>query len=58
MIEKELGEEREQLLEIMLLSSSFFPAISAYSVSEEVAGFYPLWFPQGKFFVYIVSCDF
>ena len=28
-----------------------------YSISEEVAGFYPLWFPRGKFFVSLVSCD-
>ena len=26
------------------------------SISEEVARFYPLWFPQGKFFVSLVSC--
>ena len=26
------------------------------SISEEVAGFSPLWFPQGKFFVSLVSC--
>ena len=26
------------------------------SISEEFAGFYPLWFPQGKFFVSLVSC--
>ena len=28
----------------------------ADSISEEVAGFSPLWFPQGKFFVSLVSC--
>ena len=28
------------------------------SISEEVAGFYSLWFTQGKFFVSLVSCDF
>ena len=27
------------------------------SISEEVAGFSPLWFPRGKFFVSLVSCD-
>ena len=26
------------------------------SISEEVAGFSPLWFPSGKFFVSLVSC--
>ena len=28
----------------------------ADSISEEVAGFYPLWFPQGKFFVSYFLC--
>ena len=32
----------------------FTATIGAHSISEEVAGFYPLWFPQGKLFVYIV----
>ena len=27
------------------------------SISEEVAGFSPLWFPRGKLFVSLVSCD-
>ena len=26
------------------------------SISEEVAGFSPLWFPRGKLFVSLVSC--
>ena len=26
------------------------------SISEEVVGFSPLWFPQGKFFVSLVLC--
>ena len=30
----------------------------ADSISEEVAGFSPLWFPRGKFFVSLVSCVF
>ena len=30
----------------------------ADSMSEEVEGFSPLWFPRGKFFVSLVSCDF
>ena len=29
----------------------------ADSISEEVAGFSPLWFPRGKFFVSLVSFD-
>ena len=32
-------------------------AIGAHSISEEVAGFSPLWFPRGKLFVSLVSCD-
>ena len=36
--------------------SGFTAAIGAHSISEEVAGFSPLWFPQGKFFVSLVSC--
>ena len=28
----------------------------ADSISEEVAGFSPLWLPQGKFLVSLVSC--
>ena len=38
-------KEREQLLEIILLSLGFTAAIGPYSISEEVAGFSPLWFP-------------
>ena len=34
----------------------FTTAIGAHSISEEVMGFSPLWFPQGKFFVSLVSC--
>ena len=33
-------------------------ATGPYSISEEVAGFYPLWFPRGKFFMSLVSCDY
>ena len=50
--------EREQLLEIIFLSLGFTTAIGAHSISEEVAGFSPLWFPRGEFFVSLVSCDF
>ena len=34
----------------------FTTSIGAHSTFEEVVGFYPLWFPQGKFFVSLVSC--
>ena len=34
--------------------SGFTLAIGSHSISEEVAGFYPLWFPRGKFFVSFV----
>ena len=36
----------------VLLGFTF--SIGAHSISEEVAGFSPLWFPQGKFFVSLV----
>ena len=31
------------------LSLGFTAAIRAHSISEEVAGFSPLWFPRGKY---------
>ena len=34
----------------------FTSAIGAHSISEEVVGFSPLWFPRGKLFVSLVSC--
>ena len=34
--------------------SGFTAAIGAHSISEEVAGFSPLWFPRGK--ILCVSC--
>ena len=40
--------------EIMFMFSGF--TFGADSISEEVAGFSPLWFPRGKFFVSLVSC--
>ena len=36
--------------------TGFTVAIGAHSISEEVAGFSPLWFPQGKIFVSLISC--
>ena len=49
--------ERERLL----LSRDHLTVLGFYlfgadSISEEVAGFSPLWFPRGKFFVSLVSC--
>ena len=48
--------ERERLL----LSGDHLTVLGFYlfgvdSISKEVAGFSPLWFPQGKFFVSLVS---
>ena len=40
-----------------LLSLGFTVAIGDYSISEEVAGFYPLWFTQGKS-LYLLSLVF
>ena len=50
--------EREQLSEIIFMFSGFTFSIGAHSISEDVAGFSPLWFPRGKLFVYLVSCDY
>ena len=40
------------------MSLGFSFAIGAHSISKEVVGFSPLWFPRRKFFVSLVSCDF
>ena len=50
--------ERDQLSKIIFMSLVFSATIGAHSISEEVAGFSPLWFPRGKFFVSLVSCDY
>ena len=58
MREEKLSQcERERLL----LSGDHLTVLGFYlfgvdSMSEEVAGFSPLWFPRGKFFVSLVSC--
>ena len=44
------------MLEIIFMFSSFTTTIGAQSISEEVTGFSPLWFPRGKFFVSLVLC--
>ena len=54
-----LSSERErerEAVEIIFMFSSFTTSIGAHSISEEVAGFSPLWFPRGKLFVSLVSC--
>ena len=38
--------------------SGFIFATGAHSISQEVVGFSPLWFPRGKFFMSLVSCVF
>ena len=50
--------EREQLWISYFLSLGFTAAIGAHSLSEQVAGFSPLWFPQGKLYMSLVSYDF
>ena len=37
--------------------SGFTFSIGAHSIYEEVEGFSPLWFPQGKFFVHVILSD-
>ena len=48
--------EREQLSEIIFVSLGFNFDFGSHSIFEENAGYSPLWFPQGKFFVSLVSC--
>ena len=50
--------EREQLSKIIFVFLGFTFAIGVHSISEEVGGFSALWFPQGKIFVSLVSCDY
>ena len=40
--------ERERMWRSYFLSLGFTATIGAHSISEEVVGFSPLWFPQGK----------
>ena len=47
--------ERDKLSEIIFMFLGFTFATGAHSVSKEVVGFSPLSFPQGKFFVSLVS---
>ena len=50
--------EREQLSEIIFVFLGFTFAIGAHSIFEGVVGFSPLWFPRGKLFVSLLSCDY
>ena len=50
--------ERDQMSEIIFMFLGFTFAIGAHLISAEVAGFSPLWFPRGKLFVSLVSCDY
>ena len=50
--------ERDKLSEIILMFLGFTFDTGAHSISKEVVGFSPLRFPQGKFFVSLVSCDY
>ena len=54
-----LSSERDrEAVEIIFMFSGFTAAISAHSISEEVARFSPLWFPRGKLFMSLISCDY
>ena len=44
--------------EIIFVSLGFAFVIGAHPISEEVVGFFPLWFPRGKIFVSLVSCNY
>ena len=53
---KDIGiKERDYYCqEIIVMFSGFTFGVD--SISEEVVAFSPLWFPQGKLFVSLVSC--
>ena len=40
------------------MSLGFIVVIGVHSISEEVAGFSPLWFPRGKLIVSLLSFDY
>ena len=52
-----LDRRRRLLLSVVHLTVLGFYCFGVDSISEEVAGFSPLWFPRGKLFVSLVSCD-
>ena len=49
-LSSEREREREKLWRSSFLSLGFTAAIGAHSISEEVAGFSPLWFTREKYF--------
>ena len=53
-----MSERENKLCISSFLFFGFTAAIGVHSISEEVAGFSPLWFPRRKFFVSLVSCGF
>ena len=40
-----MREREREVIEIIFMFLGFTAAIGAHSISEEVAGFSPLWFP-------------
>ena len=56
--EKTLGLDKKKVTAVgRSLTVLGFYCFGADSISEEVVGFSPLWFPQEKIFVSLVSCD-
>ena len=51
----QVGEREAAEEHLHIFGVSF--AIGAHSISKEVVVFSPLWFPQGKSLMSIVSCD-
>ena len=51
-----LGERETSGEDLHILGFTF--SIGAHSISEKVVRFSPLWFPRGKIFVSLVSCDY
>ena len=52
-----LGLDKKKTTAVGSASYYFlFYCFGADSIFEEVAGFSPLWFPRGKFFVSLVCC--
>ena len=54
--EEVVGAREKEATTVRISSYCFWGfAIGVDYISEEVAGFSPLWFSQGKYFVFIVS---
>ena len=57
MREEKFSQERESEIEAMEIIFMFLGfTFGANSISKEVVGFSPLWFPLVKLFVSLVSC--